>query len=78
MSRLIRHDATSPAILEVDGKFIEICQCGLSKNKPFCDDSHKITRSEESGKTYVYGPNGDRVEVTDMFPHPTKRFKPEP
>ena len=32
-----------------------ICACGLTRNFPFCDGSHKAARSEEAGKLYVYG-----------------------
>jgi len=37
--------------------------CGLSKNQPFCDGSHKKTAGEESGKLYMYGKEGTRIEI---------------
>jgi len=37
--------------------------CGLSKNQPFCDGSHKLTKDEESGKVYAYDEEGHRREV---------------
>ena len=40
-----------------------ICMCGLSKNQPYCDGSHKKTTGEEEGKTYEYDPEGHRSEV---------------
>ena len=76
MARLIRHDAVGPAVIDVDGKIIEICQCGLSKTKPFCDLSHEKVRGEEAGKLYVYDAEGNRVVVSDMFPQPHKKFTP--
>jgi CDGSH-type Zn-finger protein len=36
--------------------------CGLSNNRPFCDDSHKKT-ADEDNKTYAYDKEGDRIEV---------------
>ena len=36
--------------------------CGLSNNQPFCGDSHKKTIDEDN-KIYVYGREGDRIEV---------------
>ncbi len=33
----------SPAILELEAGTYWWCQCGLSRNQPFCDGSHKTT-----------------------------------
>jgi CDGSH-type Zn-finger protein len=79
MSRLIRHEAKGPAVIEIaPGKIVEICQCGLSKTQPFCDDSHKKTRDEGDGVLYVYDAEHHRVAVPDLYPPPTKKFVPPP
>lgn len=78
MSRLIRHDAKGPAIIELaPGKFIEICQCGLSRNKPFCDGSHSATKDELEHVLYAYDEQHHRVAIPDMFPPPKRKFTPE-
>lgn len=74
MTRLIRHDATGPAVIEVGGTTIEICQCGLSRNKPFCDESHQMVQDEELGQLYVYDSERERVTIEDMFPTPPRQF----
>jgi CDGSH-type Zn-finger protein len=33
----------SPAILELEPGEYWWCRCGLSKNQPWCDSSHKVT-----------------------------------
>ncbi len=63
MARLIRHDATGPHEIKASDKSAWICMCGLSKNYPLCDGSHKAARAQElPGKLYQYV-NGKPVEV---------------
>ena len=74
MTRLIRHDAIGPALIEVGGRTVAVCQCGLSRSKPFCDGSHARTKGEDPGKVYVYDEERKRVLLEDMFPTPGKKF----
>ena len=76
MSRLIRHDAKGPALIQTTDGIIEICQCGLSRNKPFCDGSHAKTGGELPNVLYAYNAQGERVALEDLFPPPAKRFTP--
>ena len=41
--------------------------CGLSKNQPFCDGSHKLARGEAPDKLYWYDDAGKRHETQDGF-----------
>ncbi|MGI0086434.1 MAG: CDGSH iron-sulfur domain-containing protein [Nitrosotalea sp.] len=62
MVRLVRKDATGPMKIKVGDEIKWICMCGLSKNQPFCDASHKKI-DEESGKLYMYNKDGKRIEI---------------
>ena len=64
MARLIQHDADGPHEIKPSDKSTWVCMCGLSKNLPMCDGSHKLARQQEqAGKVYRY--EDDRaIEVT--------------
>jgi len=63
MRQVLKHP-NGPLEIEPQQKSVWICMCGLSKNQPFCDGSHKMTRDEEEGKLYQYDDEGHRTEVT--------------
>jgi CDGSH-type Zn-finger protein len=60
MARLVNHTENGPyEVPEGTELPIYVCGCGLSKNKPFCDGSHKKTRAEAAGEVYEYDANGN-------------------
>ena len=63
MARLAFHDAQSPLEIKPSAQSVWVCRCGLTKNQPFCDGSHKLCSDEEGGKTYDYDRMGHRKEV---------------
>ncbi len=67
MARIVRYERRRPYLIQISGQNVAICACGLSKNKPYCDGTHKITRDEEAGKLYAYDEQRNRivVQVTD-------------
>jgi CDGSH iron-sulfur domain-containing protein 3 len=67
MARLVEHERNKPyEIAEGTELPLYICACGLSKNKPFCDGSHKRTRDEEGSALYCYDDSG-RIKVDKQY-----------
>ena len=67
MARIVKRTPNEPTKYVIDGKEHWFCKCGLSKNQPYCDGSHKMTRTEEAGKLYWYDEDGKRAETKDGF-----------
>ena len=60
---------TAPIGIDVEaGKDYWWCACGRSKNQPFCDGSHKLTKGETAGKLHWYDEGGKRHEAKDAYP----------
>ena len=67
MARLVKRTPIEPTKFMIDGKEQWLCKCGLSKNQPYCDGSHKLAKGEDPGKLYWYDEAGARHEVQDTF-----------
>jgi CDGSH-type Zn-finger protein len=69
MARLVKRTATGPYKVDVGTEAKFICGCGLSRNQPFCDGTHKTTaRTEDAAKLFWYDADGNRHECADDYP----------
>jgi CDGSH-type Zn-finger protein len=67
MARLIKRLRAEPFAVAVGGETKWICGCGLSRNQPFCDGTHKTARDEATGSLCWYDSAGQRHETIDAF-----------
>jgi CDGSH-type Zn-finger protein len=65
MARLVLKTAKGNFELKPSDKPVHICMCGLSKNQPFCDESHKATLDEKDDVIYEYDEKGKRIECCE-------------
>lgn len=63
MARLTRREETSPRPIKVGGETKWICMCGLTKNEPYCDNSHELCKGEDDNTLYEYTETGERIPI---------------
>jgi len=68
MTRLVQRFRNGPYVVTVAGEIRTICGCGLSGTLPFCDGTHRVTKTEQPGKLYWYDSHGQRRDTSHKYP----------
>ena len=67
MARIVKRLRNRPYPVTIGGETKYICGCGLSSTQPFCNGTHKITKTEEADKLCWYDDAGQRHEAADSY-----------
>ena len=63
MARKVVKTAKRPFEITPQKESVHICMCGLSKNQPFCDGSHKAIQNEPENEMFEYDQEGHQKKV---------------
>ena len=74
MGRIVKRTKTAPYQLRPEDKDKTLCQCGLSRTQPFCDNSHLLIQGEEPGRIYWYDDAGERHLLPGGAPSGIRTF----
>lgn len=64
MARKVVKVAKGPLEIKPQPQSVWVCMCGLSKNQPYCDGSHKAVQDEPKDAVYEYDDQGRRHTVS--------------
>lgn len=76
MARLVNRLRNRPYVVTIGGESKHFCGCGLSSTQPFCNGTHKITRTEEPDKLYWYSGNSIIFVDDNIREHHVRTARP--
>jgi CDGSH-type Zn-finger protein len=65
VARIVKIRRSGPYRIETSDGPIYVCGCGLSREMPFCDQTHKFCWREDPDKLYSYDERMNATEIGD-------------